>query len=324
MGQSHLFTSESVTEGHPDKIADQISDGVLDAVLADDPYGTGRLRDAHHHRPGHGGRRDLDLDLRRHPPDRARHDPAGSATTGPSTASTARPAASRWRSTSSRPDIAQGVDHALEARGRKDSDPYDLQGAGDQGLMFGYASDETAELMPLPIILAHRLCERLAAMRRSSMTYLRPDGKSQVTVRYEDGAAGGGHLGGDLHPARPRRVGRAAARRGHRPGRSPGARGLRDVPALGHHVLHQPHRALRGRRPARRRRPHRAQDHRRHLRRHGAPRRRRLLRARTPPRSTARPPTPRAGSRRTSSRPASRGAARCRWPTRSASPTRCR
>jgi len=85
------------------------------------------------------------------------------------------------------PDIAQGVDHALEARGRKESDPYDLQGAGDQGLMFGYASDETAELMPLPIILAHRLCERLAAMRRTSMTYLRPDGKSQVTVRYEDG-----------------------------------------------------------------------------------------------------------------------------------------
>jgi S-adenosylmethionine synthetase len=86
------------------------------------------------------------------------------------------------------PDIAQGVDLALEARGRKDSDPYDLQGAGDQGLMFGYASDETPELMPLPIILAHRLCERLAAMRRTSMTYLRPDGKSQVTVRYEDGA----------------------------------------------------------------------------------------------------------------------------------------
>ncbi len=84
-------------------------------------------------------------------------------------------------------DIAQGVDHALESRGRKDADPYDLQGAGDQGLMFGYASDETPELMPLPIILAHRLCERLAAMRRSSMTYLRPDGKSQVTVRYEDG-----------------------------------------------------------------------------------------------------------------------------------------
>ena len=86
------------------------------------------------------------------------------------------------------PDIAQGVDRALEARGNKDSDPYDLQGAGDQGLMFGYATDETAELMPLPITLAHRLAERLAAMRRETMKYLRPDGKSQVTVRYEDGA----------------------------------------------------------------------------------------------------------------------------------------
>jgi S-adenosylmethionine synthetase len=84
-------------------------------------------------------------------------------------------------------DIAQGVDHALESRGKRDTDPYDLQGAGDQGLMFGYASDETPELMPLPIILAHRLCERLAAMRRETMRYLRPDGKSQVTVRYEDG-----------------------------------------------------------------------------------------------------------------------------------------
>jgi S-adenosylmethionine synthetase len=85
------------------------------------------------------------------------------------------------------PDIAQGVDHALESRGKAGADPYDLQGAGDQGLMFGYASDETPELMPLPITLAHRLCERLAAMRRETMKYLRPDGKSQVTVRYEDG-----------------------------------------------------------------------------------------------------------------------------------------
>jgi S-adenosylmethionine synthetase len=85
------------------------------------------------------------------------------------------------------PDIAQGVDHALESRGKGGADPYDLQGAGDQGLMFGYATDETPELMPLPITLSHRLCERLAAMRRETMKYLRPDGKSQVTVRYEDG-----------------------------------------------------------------------------------------------------------------------------------------
>jgi S-adenosylmethionine synthetase len=85
------------------------------------------------------------------------------------------------------PDIAQGVDAAFEARAHKGEDPYDLQGAGDQGLMFGYASDETPELMPLPITLAHRMCERLAMARRDSMHYLRPDGKAQVTVRYADG-----------------------------------------------------------------------------------------------------------------------------------------
>ena len=85
------------------------------------------------------------------------------------------------------PDIAQGVDAAYEARANAGEDAYDLQGAGDQGLMFGYATDETPELMPLPITLAHRMCERLAAVRREDLDYLRPDGKSQVTVRYADG-----------------------------------------------------------------------------------------------------------------------------------------
>ena len=186
MGQSHLFTSESVTEGHPDKIADQISDGVLDAVLADDPYGrvacetlitTGQVMVAGEISTSTY----VDIPqivrgkIRRIGYDRAKYG-FDCETCGVSVALDEQS-----------PDIAQGVDHALEARGRKESDPYDLQGAGDQGLMFGFASDETAELMPLPIILAHRLCERLAAMRRTSMTYLRPDGKSQVTVRYEDG-----------------------------------------------------------------------------------------------------------------------------------------
>jgi S-adenosylmethionine synthetase len=186
MGQSHLFTSESVTEGHPDKIADQISDGVLDAVLADDPYGrvacetlitTGQVMVA-----GEISTTtyvDIPQIVRstvgRIGYDRAKYG-FDCDTCGVSVAIDEQSG-----------DIAQGVDHALESRGKKDADPYDLQGAGDQGLMFGYATEETPELMPLPIILAHRLCERLAAMRRSSMTYLRPDGKSQVTVRYEDG-----------------------------------------------------------------------------------------------------------------------------------------
>jgi S-adenosylmethionine synthetase len=186
MGQSHLFTSESVTEGHPDKIADQISDGVLDAVLADDPYGrvacetlvtTGQVIVAGE--ISTSTYVDIPQIVRsticRIGYNRAKYG-FDCETCGVSVAIDEQS-----------PDIARGVDHALESRGKKESDPYDLQGAGDQGLMFGYASDETPELMPLPIILAHRLCERLAAMRRASMTYLRPDGKSQVTVRYEDG-----------------------------------------------------------------------------------------------------------------------------------------
>ena len=185
MGQ-HLFTSESVTEGHPDKIADQISDGVLDAVLRDDPLGrvacetlitTGQVMVAGEISTSTY----IDIPaivrstIRRIGYTRAKYG-FDADTCGVSVALDEQS-----------PDIAQGVDQALEVRGKSGVDPYDLQGAGDQGLMFGYASDETPELMPLPITLAHRLCERLAAMRRDGMTYLRPDGKSQVTVRYEDG-----------------------------------------------------------------------------------------------------------------------------------------
>jgi S-adenosylmethionine synthetase len=183
---SYLFTSESVTEGHPDKIADQISDGVLDAVLRDDPYGrvacetlitTGQVMVAGEISTSTY----VDIPavvrstVRRIGYTRAKYG-FDADTCGVSVAIDEQS-----------PDIAQGVDRAYEARGKKEADPYDLQGAGDQGLMFGYATDETPELMPLPITLAHRLCERLAAMRRETMRYLRPDGKSQVTVRYEDG-----------------------------------------------------------------------------------------------------------------------------------------
>ena len=183
----HLFTSESVTEGHPDKIADQISDGVLDAVLKDDPTGrvacetlitTGQVVIAG----------EISTETYVDIPTIARDTIRRIGYTRAKYGFDADTCGISVALDEQSPDIAQGVDRALETRSDpSDDDPYDLQGAGDQGIMFGYATRETEELMPLPIILAHRLCERLAAARRSSLPYLRPDGKSQVTVRYEDG-----------------------------------------------------------------------------------------------------------------------------------------
>ena len=267
-----LFTSESVTEGHPDKLCDQVSDAVLDAILAQDPLArvacecatnTGLLLVM-----GEITTKAY-VDIQQIARDTIREIGFDSDESGFNADSCGIITSIDEQS----PDIAMGVNCALEGRDRGDMDT----GAGDQGMMFGFACDETPELMPLPISLAHRLAKRLADVRKSNtLPFLLPDGKSQVTVEYEDD--------------RPVRIDTVVVSAQHLPGVSSETirSGIIDhviTPILPGELVDDETRILvnpTGRfvvgGPKGRQRTHRQKNHRRHLRRIRAPRRRRIQR----------------------------------------------
>ena len=271
MANDFLFTSESVSEGHPDKVADQISDAILDAIFKQDP----RSRVAAETLTNTGlvvlaGEitTNAHVDYIQVARDTIKRIGYDNTDYGIDYKGCAVMVCYDKQSN----DIAQGVDHA--------SDDHLNTGAGDQGLMFGYACDETPELMPAPIYYAHRLVERQAQLRKDGrLPFLRPDAKSQVTMRYVDGKphsidtvvlstqhspeqSDGTQDEGLVH--------RGHHRRDHQAGAAQGV-------AEGNALPDQPDRPLRHRRPAGRLRPDRPQDHRRHLRRRLPARRRRVL-----------------------------------------------